>query len=587
MPVSATTMLLNDAQVAAITDLYHGTLDMKSIAPKYPQLAHHKQPLLSIARGLEEGLGGMKLHREVLKALKLPVPDRSYDDDELRDALVAYHFRGDDKTQIGDITDRFGPSKPTLWRQHKRLIAALALARSGADATHEAVRDVAAAINFPAGGRPTIFTLDEERLLLEMTALHAEHGGGKAKRLQLNYAKRAAAHMASEEEDPKVKARLANAKLSRRWLADVRGRVASAGGEMYKDVKPSLLSQTRAAAKKPGQNLAMFDQIQAKYDELGEAGKLPGCQRDDGHWEPPPWLIYAGDEMGIEPNGKRWSRVLARKDSQLVHRIVTGEHNPFWVTLFFWSRADGGLEIPPMIIHKAAQMRGDLAHGLPMMPGKQWLVRASESGYLTKDDWLLVCAHMKMHIVHRPAFVFFDGFVNHWDADALALLVEDDIHVFCLKSQDSDSDQINDNGPNASVKAGYGRGYDEWLELNPGVPFTPFYLAQQHVALLELGEAALEKLRESKDAKLNNDELRGAITKLGGNAKGNKAELMEELNALLKKPKALALLPPSPPPPALAAPASADAMVVEPTVPPCPYPMAALPTLAQARPRRH
>ena len=28
----------------------------------------------------------------------------------------------------------------------------------------------------------------------------------------------------------------------------------------------------------------------------------------------------------------------------------------------------------------------------------------------------------------------------------------------------------------ASVKAGYGRGYDDWLELNPGVPYTPFYL---------------------------------------------------------------------------------------------------------------
>ena len=33
------------------------------------------------------------------------------------------------------------------------------------------------------------------------------------------------------------------------------------------------------------------------------------------------------------------------------------------------------------------------------------------------------------------------------------MLAEDDIHVFFLKSQDSDSDQVNDNGPNASVKA--------------------------------------------------------------------------------------------------------------------------------------
>ncbi|MDC0526178.1 hypothetical protein OAO87_04170 [bacterium] len=120
-----------------------------------------------------------------------------------------------------------------------------------------------------------------------------------------------------------------------------------------------------------------------------------------------------------------------------VHRVVTGEHNPFWVTLFFWCRFDGAVgDIPPCVIHKAAQMRGDLAHGLPMQPGREWLVRASESGYLTKDDWFLVCAHFQLHCGRaRPLFVFFDGFVNHWDPDALELLIKDEIYVFCLKSQ--------------------------------------------------------------------------------------------------------------------------------------------------------
>ena len=177
-------------------------------------------------------------------------------------------------------------------------------------------------------------------------------------------------------------------------------------------------------------------------------GLLPGCQREDGHWEPPPHLLYGGDEMGVEPNGKSWTKVLARKCATMTHRIVTGEHNPFWMTLFFWVRFDGNTDIPPLIIHKAAQMRGDLAHGIPTQPGKAWLVRASESGYLTKNDWFLVCAHLKMHILYRPAFVFIDGFVNHWDPDALDILVSDNIFVMFLKSQDSDSDQVNDNGPN-------------------------------------------------------------------------------------------------------------------------------------------
>ena len=475
----ATTALLIEHQIEAIKAVYHGTVDSRTIASAYPSLSRTKSKIFSVARALPLGMADKSLHRAVLKALKMPVPDRCYTDTEMRDAIVAYHLKSVVKRTIPSITDEFGPSGPTLWRQHKRLVAALEMAgvsKQPADVFPDDVRRVAAAIDFPTGGRPTLFLPDEERLLLEMAAQHADHGHGKGKRLQLNYAKRAISHMAKEETDPALKEKLANAKLSRAWLGDVRERVAKMDGDGYTDKKPATLSQTRAAAKKPGQNAAMFAQQQAKYDELGAAGKLPGCQREDGHYEPPPHLIYAGDEMGIEPNGKRWTRVLARKGSGLVHRIVTGEHNPFWVTLFFWCRVDGNLDIPPCVVHKAAQMRGDLAHGLPMQPGKQWLVRASESGYLTKDDWFLVCAHLKMHILHRPAFVQFDGFVNHWDPDALALLVEDDIYVFFLKSQDSDSDQLNDNGPNASVKAGYSRGYDDWLECNPGVPYTPFYL---------------------------------------------------------------------------------------------------------------
>eukprot|EP00966_Prymnesium_polylepis_P219131 5070534-Prymnesium_polylepis.1 len=58
-----------------------------------------------------------------------------------------------------------------------------------------------------------------------------------------------------------------------------------------------------------------------------------------------------------------------------------------------------------------------------------------------------------MHILHRPAFILIDGYVNHWDADALELLVAAEIYVFFLKSQDSDNDQLNDNGPNGEGRA--------------------------------------------------------------------------------------------------------------------------------------
>eukprot|EP00966_Prymnesium_polylepis_P324596 7380623-Prymnesium_polylepis.2 len=78
-----------------------------------------------------------------------------------------------------------------------------------------------------------------------------------------------------------------------------------------------------------------------------------------------------------------------------------------------------------------------------------------------------------MHIMYRPAFVLFDGYVHHFDADALAILVNAQIFVFCLKSQDSDSDQVNDNGGNAAAKANYCHEHDDWLEkTGHAVPFT-------------------------------------------------------------------------------------------------------------------
>ena len=75
-----------------------------------------------------------------------------------------------------------------------------------------------------------IAVVKPELMLLEMAAMHAEHGAGKGKRLQINYAKRALVHMAEQEEDPALKQRLGQAKLSRQWMSDARARVDAAAG---------------------------------------------------------------------------------------------------------------------------------------------------------------------------------------------------------------------------------------------------------------------------------------------------------------------------------------------------------------------
>ena len=489
MSKQATNALVHEQQIDAIKRLYAREITDDRFGSQFPSLSHQKKHILAVVAKLPSGLATEALHRECCKLLKLPVPDRMYSDAEMREALEGYHFRSVDKLTIATFTDKFGPSKPTLFRQQKRLVDALKLAGVCAEpkaATakaqamlREQVRGVIAAMTFDVGGRPALFLPDEESLLLETMAQRAEVGGGKGKRLQVSHCKRMAAEMAADSTLGEAeRVQLGNAKLSRQWLADARERERKRNGgeDPYVDKKQAKLSQKRAASKKPGQNAAMFQQIQDKYDELGAAGKLVGCQRADGHYEAPAHLCYGGDEMGIEPNGKLYVPVLARKGAGKIHRVVTGEHNPFWVTLFFWSRFDGNVDIPPCVIHKAAVQRGDLVHGLPVVPGKEWLARASDSGYLTKDDWYLICCHLKMHIVHRPAFVFIDGFANHFDEDAIKTLVEDDIYVFVLKSQGSEEDQVNDNGPNRSIKTAYGHGYNDWLDANPGVPFSPFFL---------------------------------------------------------------------------------------------------------------
>ena len=119
MPMSGSTALIIQHQIDAIKCLYNEEIERRMIATKYPSLSHHKVAIFSLVDALPPGLQAEALHRQVLKALKQPVPDRCYSTDELREALVAYHFRAvDPKRTIPSITEELGPSKTTLFRQH-------------------------------------------------------------------------------------------------------------------------------------------------------------------------------------------------------------------------------------------------------------------------------------------------------------------------------------------------------------------------------------------------------------------------------------------------------------------------------------
>ena len=388
--------ILADERAAAFKAVYLKEVDVRTFSKKFPVVAKTKKAVFSLVEGnLPAGLTGQALERACHELAGAKAPVRCWSDDELRDAIVSYQFKAVEGVLVDSITKEFGVSRTTLWRHRQRLRAAAVKAGVSMEQPKERWLQVAKAIDFPTGGRPTLFTPDEERILLELCALHADRGAGKTQRLQAAFCQKAAAVMAQKEPPGKEQQRLAKASLGRGWLAAAKTR--QGGGDIWKELKPSLLSQTRAMAKKPEQNAAMFSSIQAMFDAAGAKGQLRGCQRADGHFVAPPHLILCGDEMGIEPNGKTWAKVLTRKGlgGDKVHRIVTGEHNPFWVTLFFWSCADGTLPVPPMVIHKAKAMRGDLAHGLPVVPGKEWLVRATESGCAARS-------HPNQRQSHRP-----------------------------------------------------------------------------------------------------------------------------------------------------------------------------------------
>mmetsp|Transcript_54637 Transcript_54637/g.162419 ORF Transcript_54637/g.162419 Transcript_54637/m.162419 type:complete len:397 (+) Transcript_54637:126-1316(+) len=335
-------IILADERAAAFKAVYLNQVDTRNFTAKFPAVAKTKKAVFSLVTGeLPKGLTGPALDRACCALAGAKLPARCWSDDEMRDALVDYHFKAADGVKVDAILARYGVSRTRLFEHHKRLRAAAKLAKlDESEAGKTDWRRVAAALEFPTGGRPTLFSPDEERLLLEMAALHADHGAGKSVRQRLVYCKRAATAIAAAEPEGPAKQRLANASLGRGWLAVAT--VRQGGADEWKESKPSLLARSRAMAEKPEQNATMFKNLQEMVNASGKKGELPGCGPDaNGNYEAPGHLWYAGDEMGVEPNGKKWTRVLTRRDtgSDKVHRIVTGEHSPFWVTLLFFSRS--------------------------------------------------------------------------------------------------------------------------------------------------------------------------------------------------------------------------------------------------------
>jgi hypothetical protein len=90
--------------------------------------------------------------------------------------------------------------------------------------------------------------------------------------------------------------------------------------------------------------------------------------------------VHSGDEIGLPPNGEiSGTYTLGHKSGLRTFRVVTGEKNPFWATVFFWTTGDGVMRGKPVIIHQGGTEESFPAHFASGVPS-DWGVHASPSG---------------------------------------------------------------------------------------------------------------------------------------------------------------------------------------------------------------
>lgn len=275
--------------------------------------------------------------------------------------------------------------------------------------------------------------------------------------------------IAEGEADGKKRQRLLGAVCGPKWVNRVlQSKATDSVADTTTMKKQSQMSRSRAAAKNPVINAAMFAQIKQQYGDHYEQGLLftPMPESDQ---------IYGGDEVGMNPSGHTGKRVVCSLLRRQIVVVTDGEGGKatFWVTFFFWTRADGQFVIPPCVVHQGAQMSDYFRLNLP----QDWCVHCSPSGYMDRDGWLKVARHFKRYCgPTRPLYLYFDGHDSHWDPDALDEWLDDNIFPTFFKAHGSEDDNMNDNGPNAAFHSEFDDATSDWGETYPGtkdaVPFV-------------------------------------------------------------------------------------------------------------------
>ena len=141
--------------------------------------------------------------------------------------------------------------------------------------------------------------------------------------------------------------------------------------------------------------------------------------------------VWNCDEIGFDPNGKRHKVVCTYKffRREIMWKVQTGEHVPFWFTLLVFTRADGKCFMPPAVVHQAKEYSQDLQHNIPF----DWTVHHTPSGYMDRDGWIKAMNQFSNIYGASPVnnqILFLYGHNSHFDDHALTQMQRKNIQPY-------------------------------------------------------------------------------------------------------------------------------------------------------------
>jgi hypothetical protein len=236
--------------------------------------------------------------------------------------------------------------------------------------------------------------------------------------------------------------------------------------------KTSDISYKRIEAGNPMLAQQMFIRFLAQYAQDYKDGLVSTPM-------PAAWQVWNADEMGLPPHGKHLA-TFSWGSKMRAFRGTSNEKSTFWVSVLFASRADGGMNIPPMLVHQDGAMHTISGDKIMNLEGNT-VVHSTSSGYMDKEGFRAYVQHFAHHVQPQKGhlqYLYIDGHDSHFDHTAMDGALSLHVRVMLLKANDSVNDQPQDNGMNACLKAKYNVRFELFRRRFYSVPFTPFMFNQ-------------------------------------------------------------------------------------------------------------